>query len=173
MLQENQTISTLHHLLDAEAGKFISAEHQLGRELQQWINIACSAKLKTVLQRYRHDIENHLQQMDEFIKQENLQSVSLNSRIMKAYIDDTNETLLNCSDAEVKDACLLASVQLINHYKISAYGTAAAFANVLEMEKAAQFFHQAEVNEKQIDDRLSQLALYEINSRAKAPITLP
>jgi hypothetical protein len=41
------------------------------------------------------------------------------------------------------------------------------------MEKAAQFFHQAEVNEKQIDDRLSQLALYEINSRAKAPITLP
>ena len=173
MVQENQTISTLHQLLDYEAGKFISAEHQLSHELQQWINIACSAKLKTVLQRYQHDIENQLLQMDEFIKQESLLSVRLNSRIMKAYIDDTNETLLNCSDAEVKDACLLASVQLINHYKISAYGTAAAFANALEMEKAAQFFHQAEVNEKQIDDRLSQLALYEINSRAKAPITLP
>ncbi len=173
MVQENLTISTLHHLLDYEAGKFMSAEHQLSRELQQWINTACSVKLKTVLQRYLHDIDIHLQQMDEFINQGNLMSVRLNNRIMKAYIDDTNETLLTCSDADVKDACLLASVQLINHYKISAYGTAAAFASALDMEKAAQFFHQAEVNEKQIDDRLSQLALYEINSRAKAPITLP
>lgn len=173
MVQENQTISTLHHLLDYEAGKFSSAEHQLHRKLQQWINTASSVKLKAVLQRYLHDIENHLQQMDEFIKQENLMSVRLNSRLMKAYIDETNETLLVCSDPEVKDACLLAGIQLINHYKISAYGTAAAFANALEMGKAAQFFHQAEVTEKQIDDRLSQLALYEINSRAKAPITLP
>jgi ferritin-like metal-binding protein YciE len=173
MLQDKITISTLHHLLDYEAGKFISAEHQLSRELLLWINTASSIKLKTVLQRYMQDIEIHLQQMDEFIQQEKLLSVRLNSRLMKAYIDDTNETLLNCSDAEVKDACLLASVQLINHYKISAYGTAAAFANALDMEKAAQFFHQAEVNEKQIDDRLSQLALYEINTRAKAPISLP
>lgn len=173
MVQENQTISTLHHLLDYEAGKFISAEHQLSRELLQWINLASSVKLKTVLQRYQHDIDNHLQQIDEFIQQENLMALRLNSRIMKAYIDETNETLLACSDPEVKDACLLAGIQLINHYKISAYGTAAAFANALDMEKAAQFFHQAEVNEKQIDDRLSQLALYEINSRAKAPITLP
>ena len=173
MLQDKITISTLHHLLDYEAGKFISAEHQLSRELLLWINTASLIKLKTVLQRYMQDIEIHLQQMDEFIQQEKLLSVRLNSRLMKAYIDDTNETLLNCSDAEVKDACLLASVQLINHYKISAYGTAAAFANALDMEKAAQFFHQAEVNEKQIDDRLSQLALYEINTRAKAPISLP
>lgn len=173
MVQENKTISTLHHLLNYEAGKFMSAEHQLSRELLQWINTATSVKLKTVLQRYLHDIEIHLQKMDEFVMQESLMSVRLNNQLMKAYIDDANETLLLCSDAEVKDACLLASIQLINHYKISAYGTAAAFANALDMEKAAHFFHQAEVNEKQIDDRLSQLALYEINGRAKAPISLP
>ena len=42
-----------------------------------------------------------------------------------------------------------------------------------DLEKAAQFFHQAEVQEKQIDDRLTQLAQYEINFRAKSPIVLP
>lgn len=173
MVQENTTISTLHHLLSYEAGKFMSAEHQLSHELLQWIDTASSVKLKTVLQRYLHDIEIHLQKMDEFVMQERLMSVRLNNQIMKAYIDDANETLLRCADTEVKDACLLASIQLINHYKISAYGTAAAFANALDMEKAARLFHQAEVCEKQIDDRLSQLALYEINGRAKAPISLP
>ncbi len=86
---------------------------------------------------------------------------------------DTNEKLLMCADAEVTDACLLASVQMINHFKISAYGTAAAFANTLGMDAAAIFFHKAEVHEKQIDDRLTQLAQYEINFRAKSPIVLP
>ena len=60
-----------------------------------------------------------------------------------------------------------------NHFKISTYGTAAAFANALNMEKQASVFHEAEVNEKQIDDRLSQLAEHEINIKAKAPIELP
>ena len=40
------------------------------------------------------------------------------------------------------------------------------------MEKFAGVFHEAEVNEKQIDDRLSQLAEHEINFKAKAPIVL-
>ena len=41
------------------------------------------------------------------------------------------------------------------------------------MEDHAAIFHEAEVGEKQIDDRLTQLAEHEINSRAKAPILLP
>ena len=92
---------------------------------------------------------------------------------MKAFIEEANERLSNCTDAEVKDACLLASIQVINHFKISSYGTAAAFSNALGMEKAAAVFHEAEINEKQIDDRLSQLAQHEINIKAKAPIVLP
>jgi hypothetical protein len=42
----------------------------------------------------------------------------------------------------------------------------------LNLEKFASVFHEAEINEKQIDDRLSQLAEHEINARAKAPILL-
>ena len=53
------------------------------------------------------------------------------------------------------------------------YGTAAAFAKALGNDKFAAIFHEAEVNEKLIDIRLSQLAEQEINSKAKAPIVLP
>ena len=42
----------------------------------------------------------------------------------------------------------------------------------LGMEKQAAIFHEAEINEKQIDDRLSQLAEYEINMKARTPIVL-
>jgi ferritin-like metal-binding protein YciE len=173
MKQELTTITTLHNLLDHEASKFSSAEMQLNNVLPQWISKASSVKLKTVLQKYRDDIVEHLYNLEEFVNAERLISLSLINRIMSAYIQDTNEKLVLCADAEVTDACLLASVQMINHFKISAYGTSAAFANALGMEAAAIFFHKAEVHEKQIDDRLTQLAEYEINSRAKSPIVLP
>ena len=48
----------------------------------------------------------------------------------------------------------------------------AAFANTLEMTEQATVFHEAEINEKQIDDRLSQLAEHEINLNARTPIVL-
>jgi len=92
---------------------------------------------------------------------------------MQAFIEEANEKQNTCTDAEVKDACLLACIQAINHFKISMYGTAAAFAKVLGMEKHAAVFHEAEVNEKQIDDRLSQLAEHEINIKANVPFVLP
>ncbi|WP_369127538.1 DUF892 family protein [Terrimonas pollutisoli] len=43
-------------------------------------------------------------------------------------------------------------MQAINHYKISIYGTAAAFTKALGNDKAATLFHEAEVNEKKIDE---------------------
>ena len=173
MKQELTSITTLHNLLDYEASKFSSAEVQLSNALPHWISKAGSVKLKNVLQKYRDDIGTHLANLEEFVDSERLISLSLTNRIMKAYIDDTNEKLELCTDIEVTDACLLASVQMMNHFKISAYGTAAAFANTLGMDRAANFFHEAEVHEKQIDDRLTQLAQYEINFRAKSPIVLP
>lgn len=172
---ENNTknIYTLQSLMDEDARKFIIGEIQLKNILPEWINKTGSLKLKTVLEKYLHFVQEHVQKMEEFFKDENIISLSLNNRVMHAFIEEAKEKLSACADIEVTDACLLASVQSINHFKISTYGTAAAFANALGLEKAANIFHEAEINEKQIDDRLSQLAEHEINIRAKAPIVLP
>lgn len=172
MANNNPTITTLHNLLDYDARKFTSAEIQLKNSLPEWINKAGSLQLKTVLQKYLDFVQEHVQKMDSFFDEEKINSLSLTNRVMRAFIEEAEEKLANCTDAAIKDACLLACIQAINHFKISTYGTAAAFANALGMEKQAAFFHGAEVNEKQIDDRLSQLAEHEINIKAKAPILL-
>ena len=167
------TITTLHNLLDYDASKLTGAELQLKNCLPGWINMASSVQLKTVLQKYLDFVQGQLEKIQAFFDDEKISSLSVSSRVMQAFIDDANEKLSNCTDAEVKDASLLASIQSINHFKISTYGTAAAFANALGMETQAAVFHEAEIKEKQIDDRLSQLAEHEINNRAKSPIVLP
>lgn len=172
MKENTATITNLHHLLDYDARKFTSAEIELKNSLPEWINKANSLKLKTVLQKYFDFVQQHVQKLEGFYEAEEIVSISLTNRVMQAFIEEAEEKLSLCADAAIKDACLLASIQAINHFKISAYGTAAAFANALGMEKQATVFHEAEVNEKQIDDRLSQLAEHEINVNAKIPFVL-
>jgi len=172
MSENNLTITTLHDLLDVDGRKFISAEVQLKKVLPHWINVASSIKLKSVFQRYLDFVEQHIENMQTFYEEEHINSLSLHNKIMEAFIGEAEDKLKICTDAAVKDACLLAGVQSINHFKISIYGTAAAFADLLSLERTSVVFHQASVNEKQIDDRLTQLAQFEINSKAKAPIEL-
>lgn len=173
MTENTQTVTTLHNLLDYDARKFTSAEIQLKNSLPGWISKASSVKLKAVLQKYLDMVQQHVQKLEEIFEEEQIVSLSLVNRVMHAYIEEADEKMNTCTDVEVRDACLLACIQAINHFKICAYGTAAAFANALNMKKQAAIFHEAEVNEKQIDDRLSQLAEFEINIKAKAPVLLP
>ena len=172
MAENNSSITNLHNLMDYDSRKFISAEIKLGTSLTKWINEASSLQLKAVLQRYHDFVKHHVQMLEDFYVTEELISLSYTNRVMQAFIEEADEKLSNCTDTQIKDACLLACIQTINHFKISIYGTSAAFARALEMEKQAAIFHEAEVNEKQIDDRLSQLAEHEINIKAKAPIAL-
>ncbi|MDE3212661.1 MAG: DUF892 family protein [Bacteroidota bacterium] len=173
MTEETLSITNIQDLLDYNARKFTSAEIQLKNKLPQWINVVSSVQLKTVLLRYMDFITNHVKELETFFQKESINSISVSNPVMKAFIEETEEKLSHCTDLEVKEACILACIQSINHFKISMYGTAAAFSNTIGLEDQAALFHKAEVNEKQIDDRLSQLAEHEINQKAKAPLVIP
>jgi len=170
MTNNNENITTLHNLLDYDARNFFAAEIQLKKILPEWISLATSVKLKMVLEKYQEFVEQHIKKLESFVTEEKINSLTLGNRIMHSFIEEAKQKSESCTDPAIKDACLLACIQGINHFKISTYGTAAAFANVLEMEKHASAFHEAEINEKKIDDRLSQLAEFEINVNAKNPI---
>jgi ferritin-like metal-binding protein YciE len=166
------TITTLHQLLNYDVCKLADAEVKLSTSLPGWTHQVGSIQLKIILQQYLTFVERHVRKLDVFFEEEKTSSFCPPNRVMQALIAETNEMLVCCLQQEVRDVSLLACLQAINHFKISSYGTAAAFANALGMGKAAVIFHEAEVSEKYIDDQLSQLAEYEINRKAKTPFIL-
>lgn len=172
-METTSTITILQQLLDEDVSRFVSAEAQLKNNLPEWITQAGAISLKTILYEYTAQVNQHIEKLDAYATEEQINALSISNRIMQAYLEETNEKLSKCTHADVKDACLLAAIQSINHFKISAYGTAAAFANILNLNKAAALFHEAELNEKSMDDRLSYLAEHEINKKAKSTLTLP
>lgn len=172
-MEANSTINILRQLLDDDIRRFISAEAQLKSSLATWTKKAAALSLKVLLQEYHQQIEAHIEKLDAYAAAEQINAINISNRIMKAYIDETEDKLVCCSLSDVRDASLLASVQSICHFKISAYGTAATFANLLDLKAAAQLFHAAELNEKSMDERLSFLAEQDINKKAKSPVALP
>jgi len=166
------TIKALHNLADYDAMKLAGAETQLINILPDWIDKAGPVSLKVVLEKYQDYIRQHRQRILDYYKERDSRPFNRTNNIMQAFILEAREMLNNCMDIEVRDACLLSCVQGINHYKISMYGTAAAFAKSIEDEKLGKVFYSAEQDEKEIDKSLSLLAKQEININARAPIVL-
>ncbi len=165
----NSTISNLGQLLIYDISECINAENQLKAVLPDWINKANSSKLKAVLEKYLEFVQQHVQKMEAMLKEEEITPLNVGSRVMDAYIKEVEQTMFTCQDMDVRDAALLAGVQAINHFKISIYGTAAAFAKIMNMGMGTDVFYSIDINEKHIDDRLSQLAEHDINIKAKDP----
>lgn len=170
MKTTDQSLNSIHDLLLFNTKKIADAETQLVNVLPDWASKAKEQKLKDIINKYRDSMTRQIEKMNSFFAQENISPANNNNEIMNALIFETDGKISACKNEEVKDACILASIQEINHYKISVYGTLTAFANLLKTDNSTTLFHEAEITEKQIDDRLSQLAEHEINGRAKAPV---
>lgn len=171
-MEANTSINSLQDLLNLNTAQFSSAEIELKRKLLQWANIASSMQLKMIMKKYINFTSQHLQRMDTFLEQEKILSVGSTNPIMLALIKLIDEKLEACKNPEIKDVCILAGIQSICHFKISSYGTAAAYAKLVGQENFSKVFYESEINEKHIDDELTQLASFEINTNAVAPLNL-
>lgn len=83
-------------------------------------------------------------------------------------LQDIKQFSKAASSAEVKDVVIIAGLQLLIHYKISAYGTGLAFAEQLGLDTAAELLAEMLDWEKATNKALSRLALGGLNQKAAA-----
>lgn len=71
-------------------------------------------------------------------------------------------------DVAATDAMLIAAAQRIEHYEITAYGTAIAWAEAMGHDEAVSLLQETLKEEKAVDERLTLLARGGINQQAAA-----
>lgn len=162
--------AVLQNLVDLETFQFTAGETELRNALPRWIHRASSSPLKKVLEQYLAVTEEQLQKLEEVKEPVNVSSAITNN-VIKALIEDAEEKIEQCKGSEIQDACLLACIHSINHFKLINYNTGYAFANALGMEKEKSVFMDAEINEKQIDETLSDLEDEEYALQNSIPTT--
>jgi ferritin-like metal-binding protein YciE len=85
---------------------------------------------------------------------------------MEGLIEEAEELLDEDGNEAVIDAGLITAAQRVEHYEISAYGSAKAFAALLGLSEIVQLLNESQMEETAADKKLSLIATAEVNARA-------
>jgi ferritin-like metal-binding protein YciE len=122
----------------------------------------------------RQAFEEHLRQTSEQVSRleqifESLEESPTGKKClgMEGLVKEGSETMKEKYGDAVMDAAIIGAAQRVEHYEIAGYGTVRAFAELLGEDEHIALIEQTLNEEKQADDKLTQLA-EEINSQAEA-----
>src|SRR4051794_14365937 len=180
------TIETLDALLKHELKDLFSAESQIIDALPKMIEAADNNELKKALQDHlevtqkQRDRLNEIQDSfgDEKVEPEKKSFFAnlfkgddgeAHCEAMEGLIKEGNTLLSEDMSAEVKDAAIIAAAQKIEHYEISSYGTARAYALQLQLANVARLLETTLKEEYDANDSLTVLALSKVNLDAENP----
>lgn len=174
------TIDTLHELLKHELKDLYSAEVQIINALPDMIKAADNAELRKALQQHLTVTKTHIQRLQEiqrtlgvenatpetkgfFVKLFKSEEGEEHCKAMEGLIKEGNSLLKEDMSVEVMDAAIIAAAQKIEHYEISSYGTAKAYALQLQLKKVTTLLDATLKEEYEADNSLSKLALSKVN----------
>ena len=87
---------------------------------------------------------------------------------MEGLIEEGSDLLQEDGSDSVKDAALIGAAQKVEHYEIAAYGTAKALASLLGRSDVVSLLQETLNEEKETDQKLTELAQSEVNVAAQA-----
>jgi ferritin-like metal-binding protein YciE len=181
------TIDTLNDLLKHELKDLFSAETQIIEALPAMIEAASAKELKKALQQHlavTREQKKRLEKIQDLLGEEKLapekrgffanlfksDEGEQHCKAMEGLLKEGDALLKEDMTAEVMDAAIIAAAQKVEHYEISSYGTARAFALQLKLNQVAGLLEQTLNEEYEADDSLTALALSKVNLEAGAEI---
>jgi ferritin-like metal-binding protein YciE len=91
----------------------------------------------------------------------------IKSKGMAGLIEEGEKVMAVDMRPNVMDAAIICCAQKIEHYEICGYGTARAFAEQLGLMDVAQLLQTTLLEEHDADDRLTSLAVADVNQKAE------
>jgi ferritin-like metal-binding protein YciE len=143
------------------------AENQLMQAMPQKLESVSSPELKQGLQAHMEETQGQIQRLEQIFQQLGVQPSGGKSPGARGLIEECQTVLSQGGAPEVLDAAIIGSEQAAEHYEIAGYGTARTLAQQLGMNEAAQLLEQTLNEEKQQDERLTQLAQQNVNQKAQ------
>lgn len=159
-------INTLDELLADELKDLYDAETQLVAALPKLAQAVESKDLRAAFEKHLEQTRVHLQRVEEICSDLKIQPAGKTCVGMQGAIKEGEEIMQSDMGSEPKQAALIGAAQRVEHYEISAYGTARAHARQLGYVKAFDLLTQTLNEEKDTDQKLTQLAENRVNVKA-------
>ncbi len=159
-------METLHDLLTDELKDLFSAETQLTKALPRMAKNATNPELKRAFQEHLKQTEEHLRRIERISAELDIKPRGKKCMGMEVLIEEGKEVMTVAQADDVMDAGLIGAAQKVEHYEISAYGTARAHAEQLGYRSAVEVLQQTLDEESQANELLTQIAESMVNPEA-------
>lgn len=160
-------ITNLEELFIEELKDLYSAETQLIEALPKMAQAAVSPELKKAFQAHLEQTKKQAARIEEILAQKKYSPRGKKCVGMAGLIKEGEEIIKSDMDKSVLDAALIAAAQRVEHYEISAYGTARAFAEMIGDTHAVRLLDITIQEEGNTDKSLTMLAENYANQRAR------
>ena len=167
----------LRDLFQHEIDDLYSAEEQIIEALPKMIEKATNPALRQALNQHLQVTKGQKERLDKVKKlmdSENkepgfLEKIFGDSKCKgtEGLIKEGEKMMNEKMENSVRDAAIIASAQKVEHYEISGYGTARAYAMQLGLSEVEDLLTATLNEEYEADDSLTALAFFDVNLQAE------
>jgi len=160
------SFETMQDLLIHELQDIYSAEQQLVKALPKMQGKVETEDLATAFRDHLAETENQVARLEQIFEILGERPGGTKCKAMEGLIEEAQDILDEDGTESVIDAGIIAAAQRVEHYEVSAYGSAKAFAALLGLSDVVKLLNESQQEETAADKKLSLIATTEVNARA-------
>jgi ferritin-like metal-binding protein YciE len=145
-------------LLTHELNDLYDAERQIVEALPKMQQAASTEELADAFEQHLEQTKEHVSRLERIFSQMGEEPGSDECEAMKGLLRDGEKLIGEMQKSPVLDAALIGAAQKVEHYEISAYGTARTMAAMLGQVEVAEVLQETLDEEKDTDEALTEIA---------------
>lgn len=150
---------SFHELFLDELRDLYSAEKQITKALPKLVKAASSSELGRALSNHLDETHGQIDRLERIFEGLGESPKGKKCKGMEGLIEESDEAVKELSEGSRRDATIIAGAQRVEHYEISGYGTARAWAEEMGHTEVAGLLEETLDEEAAADEKLTKIAL--------------
>ena len=161
-------LESMHDLFLEQLRDLHSAETQIVKALPKMADAATNEELRAGFKEHLIQTQNHVARLESIFTRLNEKAGGEKCKGMEGLLKEGDEMVSITDAGAVRDAGLIASAQRVEHYEMAGYVSAREFARQLGNNEAVRLLEETLDEEKETDERLTEIALAMVNDEASS-----
>ncbi len=166
--ETDMSVKTLNDLFLETLKDLYYVENKLVKTLPKMAEKATSGELKQAIEDHLVETETHVKRLEQVFELLDERPSAKTCEALEGLLKEAEEVTGEIEDEQTLDAAIISSCQTVEHYEIARYGTLACWASEIGNPEIAELLEQTLEEEKEADEKLSEIAEDSVNQRAAA-----
>jgi ferritin-like metal-binding protein YciE len=163
-------VETLQDLYAKELQDLYGSEKLLVKWLAKMAETADMMELRQALSNHLNEARGQTTRIEKIFQLHGEKPVARQGKALEGILREADEDLGEATNANIRDAMIVAAVQQAKHYEIAAYSTLQSYAMHLGHNDAARALQSTLQEERAMERKLSELALNHMRVEAARPV---